>query len=407
MPLTVKQVEALVRKAVPGATADGDGLYLKVTPNGNASWQYRYQVTGGKRRMMGLGACSVVTLAEAREKAGDLKKLVKRGIDPLEVKQTEATDQGKTHVATFAEAATAYIDGRAAGWSNPKHIDQWRNTLATYCANFADMPVSQVSIDHVEAALRPIWLEKTETATRVLTRIIAVMGFAHDKKWRADDDAESWGNRIRRRLPMLPKKALRVRHHPALPYAQMAAFMKALRTSESTGSHALDLAILCASRSGEVREARWQEIDFEAGTWTIPGERMKARIEHRIPLSRQALALLTRIKPNEAEPTAYIFPGMKGGKPLSDMTLTAFIRRRNEKEILWADEGGEAITQHGFRSTFRDWCSEMTSYPRDVAEMALAHTIGDKVEAAYRRGDLFEKRRTLMQEWADYCGEQA
>lgn len=405
MSLTVKQVEKLIRDAAPGATADGDGLYLKITPSGNASWQFRYQIAG-KRRMMGLGACSVVSLAEARDKAADARKLVKQGIDPLEVKHADAAEQkqqAERQVVTFADAAKDYIDGKADGWSNTKHVDQWRNTLTTYCSKFASKQVSSVSIDDVEAALRPIWLEKTETATRVLTRIVSVMGYAHDKGWREDDEAETWAPRLRRRLPMLPKKTIRVKHHPALPYEQMAAFMAALRLSTAMGSKALEFAILCASRSSEVREARWQEIDLAAGIWTIPADRMKARVEHRVPLSAQAQRLLESVKPSDPAPEAYIFPGTKPGKALSDMTMNAFIRRQNEKATTWADDSGEGITQHGFRSTFRDWAAETTPYPRDVCEMALAHTVGNKVEAAYRRGDLFEKRRALMQDWADYC----
>lgn len=405
MSLTVKQVEKLIRDAAPGATADGDGLYLKITPGGNASWQYRYQING-KRRMMGLGSCSVVSLADARDKASNSRKQVKQGIDPLETKHAEAAElrkQTERQIITFADAAKEYIDGKAAGWSNPKHVDQWRNTLATYCSKFFTKPVAEITIDNVEAVLRPIWLEKTETATRVLTRIVSVMGYAFDKGWRKDDEAETWAPRLRRRLPMLPKKAIRVEHHPALPYHQIGAFMKALRLSEAMGSRALEFAILCASRSSEVREARWQEIDLDASIWSIPGERMKAKVEHRVPLSSQALKLLTSIKPAEPSPSAFVFPGMREGKPLSDMTMTVFIRRQNEKEIVWKDESGEPITQHGFRSTFRDWAAETTPYPRDVCEMALAHTIGNKVEAAYRRGDLFEKRCGLMQEWGNFC----
>lgn len=405
MALTVKQVEKLVRDATPGATADADGLYLKITPGGNASWQYRYQIAG-KRRMMGLGACSTVSLAEARDKAADERKLVKQGIDPLAVKQEkedERRQQANQRVITFADAAKEYIDGRAEGWSNPKHVDQWRNTLSTYCSKFADKPVDAITIDDLEEALRPVWLGKTETATRVLTRVVSVTSYAHDKGWRKESDAKTWAERLRSRLPMLPKKTIRVRHHPALPYDQVADFISALRLSGSTGGKALELAILCASRSGEVREARWQEIDLDAAVWTIPAERMKAKSEHRVPLSRQALQLLVSIKPADAAKDAFVFPGAREGKPLSDMTLTAFIRRQNEKAIRWADDSGEAITQHGFRSTFRDWAAEMTPYPRDVCEMALAHTIGNKVEAAYRRGDLFEKRRAMMQSWADYC----
>lgn len=405
MSLTVKQVEKLIREATPGATADADGLYLKITPSGNASWQYRFQLAG-KRRMMGLGACSVVSLADARDKAAEARKLVKQGIDPLEVKHAEATEQkqqAERQTITFADAAKEYIDGKAEGWSNTKHVEQWRSTLATYCSKFSTKPVASVTIDNVEAALRPIWLEKTETATRVLTRIVAVMGYAFDKGWREDDDAETWAPRLRRRLPMLPKKTVRVQHHPALPYTRIAEFMAVLRLSPAMGSKALEFAILCASRSSEVREARWQEIDLAAGVWAIPAERMKTKVEHRVPLSAQALRLLESIKPTDPQPGAYVFPGAREGKPLSDMTMTALIRRQNEKAIVWADESGEGITQHGFRSTFRDWAAETTPYPRDVCEMALAHTVGNKVEAAYRRGDLFEKRRALMQDWANYC----
>ena len=410
-PLTVKKVDALIRAATPGATADGgtQGLYLKITPTGNASWQFRYEA-GGKRRMMGLGGTGSVTLAQAREKAAEVRALVKQGVDPLEAKheeQTEAQHEAERAVITFALAATEYIDGRAPGWSNPKHVKQWRSTLSTYCKKFSDKPVADVTIDDAESALRPVWLAKTETATRVLTRIISVLAFAHDRGWRTSDDAETWASRLRRRLPMLPKKTQRVRHHPALPYSRVAKFMAALRKSPATGSRALEFAILCASRSGEVRLATWQEIDLAAGIWTIPAARMKAGNEHRVPLSRQAIELLTTIKPKAVDGAALVFPGakMKAGKrtALSDMTLAAFIKRQNEAARIWIDDAGEEITQHGFRSTFRDWAAETTPFPRDVCEMALAHTIGDAVESAYRRGDLFEKRRELMQSWADYC----
>lgn len=405
MPLTVKEVQSLIRTGRPGATADVDGLYLKITETGNASWQYRYQITG-KRRMMGLGACSVLSLADARLKAADARKLVKQGVDPLDHKEAQEVRErqlAERQCTTFADAAKTYIDGRADGWSNPKHVDQWRNTLTTYCEGFNSKPVDEITIDDAENALRPIWLEKPETATRLLTRIVSVLAFAHDKGWRSNDDADSWSNRLRRRLPLMPKKTQRVRHQPALPYSRVYDFMAALRKSQATGSRALEFAILCASRSGEVRNAKWGEIDLDNTLWTIPAERMKMRREHRIPLSRQAVELLRTIRPENFDADAYIFPGAKRGKPLSDMTLTAFIRRQNEKALVWQDESGEGIVQHGFRSTFRDWASETTPHPADVTEMALAHVVASKVEAAYRRGDLFDKRRILMQDWADYC----
>ena len=412
MALTALQVKNATPKVdSSGKTSamlysDGAGLYLRVAASGSKSWIYRFQLNG-KRRDMGIGNLADLSLAEARGEVATLGKLVRQGIDPIdhrEAQKAEQQQEAETKAVTFGEVATIYIDGRAPGWQNPKHVEQWRSTLKTYCKDFYSKSADSVTIDDVEAALRPIWLEKTETATRVLTRIISVMIYAHDKKWRKDDDAETWATRLRRRLPDLPKKANRVKHFPALPYEQLTDFMADLRASSSFGAKALEFGILCASRSGEIRLAQWCEIDFEAGMWVIPAERMKADKEHRIPLSTQAIALLRSLP--EGKPTDYIFPGDKKGKPLSDMTLTAAIRRRNEAELKWMDESGNAITQHGFRSTFRDWAAETTPFPSYVVEMALAHTVANKVEAAYRRGDLFKKRRELMQAWADYCDEQ-
>lgn len=401
MPLTTKTVEKIIRDAQPGATADSGGLYLKIGPTGAASWQYRFQLAG-KRRMMGLGACALITLAQARDAAAEARRLASAGIDPIEARIQAAVAACRQKI-TFSEAAREYVEGRAAGWSNAKHADQWRTTLATYGKPFAEKPVAAVTIDDVEAALRPIWLDKTETATRVLKRIVAVLAYAHDKGWRDDDDADTWAHRLRRRLPMLPKKTARVRHHPALHFTRVPVFFAELLNSSAMGSRALAFAILCASRSSEVRLAQWKEIDEDSATWIMPAERMKARMEHRVPLSRQALQILTKIKPRAAKPGTYVFPGARPSAPLSDMTLNAFIRRANQDTLVWADDAGVAIVQHGFRSSFRDWAAETTPYPRDVAEMALAHTISDRVEAAYRRGDLFEKRRQMMQDWADYC----
>jgi integrase len=387
--------------------SDGNGLYLRVAASGSKSWIYRFQLNG-KRRDMGIGNLSDLSLANAREEASTFGKLVRQGIDPIDHRKAQRDERQQAEVeaqeksVTFAEAATTYIDSRKGGWKNEKHIDQWRNTLNTYGASFSIKPVGDVTIEDVEAALRPIWLDKTETATRVLARIVNVLGFAHDKGWREDDDADAWGIRLReRRLPKLPKKTKRVKHHPALPFEQTPAFMAELRKSNALGSRLLEFAILCASRSAEARNARWSEVDLNSALWVIPKERIKTEIEHRVPLSAQAVALLQDL--SEGKLTDYIFPGEKEGMPLSDMTMTAFIRRQNKDELKWKDENGEAITQHGFRSTFMDWASETTPFPAAVADMALAHVISDKVRAAYQRGDLFEKRRELMQMWADYC----
>ncbi|UCV04981.1 tyrosine-type recombinase/integrase [Dechloromonas denitrificans] len=413
MALTALQVKnatpATGRDGKPTTSmiSDGNGLYLRVAISGSKSWIYRFQLNG-KRRDMGIGNFADHTLANAREAVATLGKLVRQGIDPIEHRkaQQEALQQAeavaKTKAVTFAEAATAYIDSRKAGWKNEKHIDQWRNTLTRYGAPFNSKLVGDVTIEDVEAALRPIWLEKTETATRVLARIVNVLGYAHDKDWRDADDADAWGTRLReRRLPKLPKKTKRVQHHPALPFVQTPAFMAELRKSIATGSRLLEFAILCASRSAEARDATWLEVDLGAALWVIPAERIKTEIEHRVPLSTQAVALLRALP--AGKPTDYIFPGQKDEKALSAMTMTAFIRRQNKRELKWKDENGEAITQHGFRSTLMDWAAETTSFPAAVADMALAHVISDKVRAAYQRGDLFEKRRAMMQQWADYC----
>lgn len=404
--LNVKEAARIIREAKPGATADGQGLYLKIGPSGAASWQFRFQIAG-KRRAMGLGPCTTVSLIEARQKAGDAQKLVKAGIDPLE--HASAAPTAPTEGKTFAEVAKEYIDGRAPGWQNAKHVEQWRNTLATYCKDFADKDVGEVSIDDAEVALRGIWLTKSETATRLLTRIVSVLTYAHDKGYREADDAETWSIRLRRRLPQLPKKAVRVSHHPALPYPQVGAFVADLRSREGSAARCLEFAILCASRSGEVRLAQWGEFDVDAGLWTIPADRMKMRREHRVPLSSQAVQVLRDLLatlPETPSGDTFVFPGARPGRPLSDMALTLAIRRRNEKTVKWADEKGEPIVPHGFRSTFRDWAAETTPTPSEVVEMALAHVVANRVEAAYRRGDLFDKRRLLMQEWADYCDQK-
>lgn len=396
-------------KLIAKLYADGNGLYLRAAPakeGVSRSWVFKYKM-GGKAREMGLGTLVNLPLADAREKAAEHRKTVKAGTDPMLARKASQNAGNPVPEAskTFAEVATMFIDGRADGWQNAKHVNQWRNTLATYCKSFSKKPISDVTLDDVEVALRSIWLKKTETATRVLARIVAVINYAKDKQLR-EDDVDSWGRRLREnRLPQLPKKSQRVQHHPALPYAQLNAFVTDLKTSRSMGAKALQFAILSAARSGEVRLATWSEIDLDAAVWIVPAERMKMKREHRVPLSTQAVELLRSVMSETVNPTDYVFPSDHPGKNLSDMTLTAGIRRRNAKELKWKDDSGEAITVHGFRSTFSTWASETTPFPQAVVEMALAHAVGNKVEAAYRRGDLFEKRRALMQEWANYIDQ--
>lgn len=364
------------------------GLALQVTDTGARSWILRVMV-GGKRRDMGLGGYPDVMLAGAKEAAREARKQIKNGIDPIEDAKTKrsALYAARASAMTFSEAAKAYIAVKEHEWKNDKHGDQWRNTLATYADPvIGNVFVRDIEQSHVMRVLEPIWMSKTETAKRLRGRIEKVLDWARVRGYRSGENPARWRGHLDTLL-QAPGKVQTVEHHPALPIDDLGAFMVELRKQEGMGARALEFAILTAARSGEVRGATWSEIDLDDATWTIPATRMKMKREHRAVLNDEAVALLKSL-PRTGD---LIFPNTKGEK-LSDMTLTAVLRRMNRSDI----------TAHGFRSTFRDWCSERTNYPRDVAEMALAHAIGDKVEAAYRRGDLFEKRRRLMRDWGKF-----
>ena len=390
MALNVKQVDKLIRDAIPGATADSDGLYLKVTPQGNASWQYRYQING-RRRMMGLGACSTVTLAEARDKAADARKLVKQGIDPISAKEDAAATE-KARQITFEEIARAYIDDHRASWSNAKHAQQWENTLARYVfPSIGNKAPEQISTEDVLKILKPIWEPKAETASRVRNRIELVIDSARAQGLSSVSNPAVWRGHLDKLLPKLSKKS--VKHHAALDYRDIPAFFKRLKDErDSISSLALQFTILTACRTSEVLLATFDEFDWENKQWTIPAERMKARRPHRVPLSDAAIQLLNGINCK----AGYIFPGAREGKPLSNMSMSMVLRKLGHTDL----------TVHGFRSTFRDWAAEETHYPNIVAEQVLAHTIGNAAEAAYRRGDLLDKRRALMADWASFCTTQ-
>ena len=396
MPKLAKELAALTvaRIAAPGLHFVGivPGLALQVTAARARSWTLRV-VIGGKRRDMGLGGYPEVPLAQAREKGRNARELIRQGIDPIARQQAAASAlrASMTEAATFKECATAYMKAHAAGWKSAKHRQQWENTLTQHAYPvIGELLVRDVKLPQVLAVLEPIWSTTNETAVRLRGRIETVLDWAAARGYRDGLNLARWRGHLDKLLAR-PSKVAKVEHHAALPVGEVGAFMVRLREAQGMGARALEFGILTAARSGEVRGATWAEVDTEAKVWTIPAERMKAGKEHRVPLSGEALALLAT-SPKMAG-SEVVFPAPRGGA-LSDMTLSAVLRRM-----------GVAAVPHGFRSTFRDWASERTNYPRDVAEMALAHAIGDKVEAAYRRGDLFEKRRLMLTDWGRFLAK--
>lgn len=407
MPKKATEMSALAisRLTTPGFHFVGGvaGLALQVEPTGGRSWILRATV-GTKRRDMGLGGYPDVTLADAREAARVARSKIRAGIDPIEEgrEARAALKVAQSNAVKFEDAASKYIAAQEAGWSNAKHKAQWTSSLKAHAyPHIGEMLVSDIDLHHILEVLEPIWRTKTETATRVRSRIESILDWATTKKYREGLNPARWKGHLENLLPA-PAKIAKEKHHPALPVKDIAAFVQSLRQQGGTGARALEFGVLTATRSGEIRGALWKEFDLEEKVWEIPAARMKAAREHRIPLSDEAVELvkaMPRIVGNEL-----VFPAPRGGV-MSDGTLNAVISRMNEAEggNRWMDPKlGREVVQHGFRSTFRDWASEMTSYPHDVAEMALAHTVGDKVVAAYLRGDLFEKRRLMMQDWANY-----
>lgn len=382
MALNVKQVEKLVRDAKPGSYPAGDGLYLRVSATGTASWAFRYQLNG-KRRMMGLGSHKGLTLAEAREKAREAQSAVKRGHDPLETRRDEEPD-----AVTFEKLAADFIKKREPTWRNAKHGQQWKNTLAMYVyPHIGDKHPDEIETIHIQNVIDPIWNTKRETARRVRNRIELILNYARALGLTDKANPAAWRGHLDAIYTDARKEM--TEHHAAMPYEEVPRLMQRLRLErDSLSSRALMLTILCATRTSETLEATWDEINLERRLWVIPGRRMKAGVEHRIPLSDDAVKVL------ESLPTrsGYLFPGKRKGRPLSNMSMMMALRRLGHGDL----------TVHGFRSSFRDWAAEETHYPNHVAEMALAHTVSDAVERAYRRGDMLEKRRQMMQEWANY-----
>lgn len=376
----------------PGLYSDGEGLYLQVTTAGVKSWLYRY-MRKGVAKAMGLGPLHAVSLAKARIKKDVYKAQLFEGVDPFNAReeQQKALATIDEVAMTFRECAEAYHTAHRDGWRNKKHADQWINTLKTHAfPELGVVAVEDIDVHRIMKVLEPIWRKKTETASRLRGRIEAVLDWARVRGYRTGENPARWKGHLDHLL--LPRsKVNKVEHHAALPFDEIADFIVLLRKDERVSQLALEFTILVAARTSEVLNMTWQELSLDSRLWTVPASRMKANREHRVPLSNRAheiLKTMERCAENE-----FVFPGRKAGRPLSNMALLQILRRMDRGDL----------TVHGFRSTFRDWAAECTNHSREVAEMALAHIRQDKTEAAYARGDLFEKRRKLMEEWACYC----
>ncbi|MEO6610490.1 MAG: integrase arm-type DNA-binding domain-containing protein [Aestuariivirga sp.] len=380
--LTVKQIEALKE---PGRYSDGQNLYLKITPSGTKNWVLFYRF-GTKRREMGIGSLSQVTLAEARKRALNALQKIASGVDPLDDKIAL-----KRAGQTFGSFADAYLELHRDKFKSETHIHQWEKTLSDYCASLRGIAIADVDTEAVLKVLRPLWQEIPETASRIRGRLEAILDAAKAQELRSGDNPARWKGHLKAVLPA--RRRLTRGHHAALPYGELPAFMDQLHAKQSTAALALEFCVLNATRTSETLNCVWGEIDLAKGVWVIPAKRMKAGYEHRIPLSSQALEILHQLYDARPSQNAHVFPGSKAGKPLSNMSMAAVLKRMQRKDI----------TVHGFRSTFRDWASEQTSFPNETCEHALAHRISDKAEASYRRGDQFEKRKALMEAWATYC----
>jgi integrase len=386
--LNVKQVEAL---KAPGRYSDGGNLYLRVSPNGGKRWVFFYRFAG-KRRDMGLGSAGPfgVGLSEARRKADAARALVRDGTDPITVMGRKARQRSMRRVPLFGEFADQYINDQATKYRSDKHLAQWRMTLGDkYCSKIRTMPIDQVNTDAILSVLRPIWTSVPETAARLRGRLENVLAAAKALGLHPGPNPAEWRGHLKNLLPARQK--LTRGHHAALPYERVSDFIGDLRSREGLAAKALEVTILTACRTGEVINAKWAEIDLDKAIWVIPKERMKAGIAHRVPLSARVLEILRSIPRSDGE--ANVFPGQKDKKSLSSGAMEMQLRRM----------GCNDITVHGFRSTFRDWASEQTSFPHETCEHALAHRISDRSEASYRRGDQFEKRRKLMEAWAQFC----
>jgi integrase len=396
MPRTLNRLSTLkvTRAKKRGMYADGGGLYLRVAEGGSKNWVFRY-TANGRLRDMGLGPVHTLSLAEARDAATECRKLRLRGVDPITHRRASLT-AGKASDAkaiSFRECAEAYMTSHEPGWHNARHREQWRNSLQSYVYPLlGDLPVNAIDTRLVMQVVQPMWKDKTETASRVRGRIELVLDWAKASGFRDGENPARWRGHLEQLLPKR-SKVRQIKHLAALPYQQVGAFVSRLRQHDTVSALALEFVVLTAARVGEVLNATWDEIDFLNRVWTVPPERMKTRKEHRVPLSDAAMRVLQKMQ--RTRQSACVFPGTREGRPMSQATPLVLVKAVARRDI----------NVHGLRSTFRDWAAERTTFPREVAEMALAHAIPNAVEAAYRRGDLFDKRRKLMDAWAAYCAK--
>jgi integrase len=394
--LTAVKVE---KAKEPGMYPDGGGLYLRVTTKGARNWVLRYMLDR-RPRWMGLGPLALYGLQEARAKALDARRKRHEGIDPIEARRAERARQrlDAAKAVSFQQCAEAYVNAHRAGWRNDKHAGQWSATLSTYAYPvIGALPVQAVDTGLVLKVLEPIWTAKPETASRVRGRLESILDFAKVRGYRDGENPARWRGHLDKLLPA-HSKVRKVEHHAALPYSDLPGFLIALREQEGVAARALEFTILTAARTGESMGATWGEINWSDKLWIIPAGRMKGGREHRVPLCDRALTILREMKPPADIPNAgeqFVFSGGKPGRPLSNMAFLMLLRRMGRADL----------TAHGFRSSFRDWAAERTNFPSEVPEMALAHVVGNKVEAAYRRGDLFDKRRRLLGAWADFLSK--
>ena len=390
--LTAREAASL---AAPGRHSDGGGLFLSIDPAGRRRWVFLF-TRAGKRREMGLGAANgphAVTLAQARARAAEARGKLAEGIDPIADGKARraALERAQGVAQTFGGFADEYVATMESGWRNAKHAKQWAMTLTTYCAPLRARALDAIDTEAVLEVLKPIWTAKAETAGRVRGRIENVLDAAKAKGLRSGENPARWRGHLDRLLPK--RQRLARGHHAAMPFAAVPGFIEALRAREATAARALEFVILTAARTGEALGVTWAEVDLDKGVWTAPPHRMKAGRAHRVPLSVRALEILREMEAAREDDDGVVFAGADGG-PLSNMAMAALLKRMDVK----------GVTVHGFRSAFRDWAAETTAYPNELAEAALAHVVGDKVEAAYRRGDLFERRRAMMADWAAFCG---